>query len=1162
MLLTGVNASLADGTGNTGWESIVTNVLDNNIPGGDTEPSSGPQLYLKADGTVSTSSDDALFSIKLWGNFIYYSGYIGFKEDNSFDYNYLKISSLRSGYYIKKIVLYDSNMSEDKEDDNNPVITASNGTWSIGYYSGGQSTSPSSTTTAGSSTGATHIVATCSTSTDNNYVTIKADDHTRFHYIYIEYNTKQLNSIDTSTPFQYTCAFSTTAHQVDWTGSAITPVSNVKSISSYLNRNLIKDTHYTVTGTTSATAPGKYSTTITAKTGEGALGEGALADGNISFNWWIIKPITHSDITVEVDPVVFNGTVYDLAAVKSKVKVYDMIGGTKTQLTEGTHYTLSLISGHSQFLNAKTYVDELVITGVADNGYTGERKTSFTISQRDISEVALTTAKAYASGWSVDQDGLKTWIQADAQGNIKYGTYKLIENTDYTIDIAPATYHDAKVYTGAITLTAIDNGNFTGTDTWDFEISNGTNIAENYTVVYVNNIYTGQNLPPTKANTKVYKGGTLLTADTDYTWAMAGGAADYKDAKTYANAVIIKGKNEYFGTIYANYEILPYNIADTKVIVTAADMTWTGGVLTKNQSTIAHIVQDGYTIRFTVGSTPVDLTPTTDFNITSVPEVIQNEGEYSLVFEGVGNFTGTKSTKFDVKKDLSDNTTNGIMIYDIPTQIMLYNGGASSLDEATYSLKKLNIEIRDANSHALLYEGDDYTLEYYYEDGETGNISSTSFVLSEANPITHSSSTLNEKKFFVKIKGVAPKYTGEIDKPFYTVAEYQKMLDNTSDIDPCRIIWYHIDTNNPGYPDNSIKGKVSVGAPVGSAITNNANNKTKKLTIPGETAKIVGDLSNNPIKFEVAGIEPNAFEGSTELRWIDATALPETFTPNSLNRTVSNTTFYGVPKQALVYLNGNTITGENYVYKKNGTEYVCDVFKIYDDVNGNQQGFTETGYKWAYENLYPFTANTIENTRQLKAGQHYTVCLPYRLPIPSTLKAYTLDASSTTLVGFKEVILEVSPFTPYVVIASGTGNLLSISTGGQVPATTYTEAQATELNAVAKGNYQLVGTMRYMDGTAAQSKYIMQADKTWKQIPATNGYTGACILPMRAYINATASPARLSATFTNADGSTTAIRDLQLDNDGDDTFDLQGRKVNGQSAAKGVYIKNGKKLYK
>ena len=124
---------------------------------------------------------------------------------------------------------------------------------------------------------------------------------------------------------------------------------------------------------------------------------------------------------------------------------------------------------------------------------------------------------------------------------------------------------------------------------------------------------------------------------------------------------------------------------------------------------------------------------------------------------------------------------------------------------------------------------------------------------------------------------------------------------------------------------------------------------------------------------------------------------------------------------------------------------------------------------------------------------------------------------------------------------------------------------AIALNPQITQNYTFAGTMMYMGGNLAEGKYIMQGDKTWKKIASDSNFDGPCILPMRAYISTTTaipSGARLTATFTNADGSTTAISDLQLDNDGDDTYDLQGRKVNGQSAAKGVYIKNGKKLYK
>jgi len=1135
MLLIGVNTSqAADGTGNTGWRNFALASLDGNIPGGDVEPTSNPQVYIGADGAISNASfTEALFSVKLWGNFIYKSAtnpYIGFKEDNSNDYNYIKVTSLKSGYYIKKIVLYDSNMSEGGGDDNNPVITASNGTWSIGYYSGGQSTSPS-TATIHNNNNATHIVATCSSATNGNSVTIKADDHTRFSYIYIEYNTKELNSIDTSTPFQYTCAFSTTAHQVNYTGSTITPVSNVKSISSYLNRNLTKDTHYTVTGTTSAMAPGKYSTTIAAKTGVGAL-----ANGSVSFNWWITKSITHSDITVEVDPVVFNGTEYDLAAVKSKVKVYDMIGGTKTLLTEGTHYTLSWISGHSQFLNAKTYVDELVITGVADNGYTGERRTSFTISQRDISEVALETAKEYASDWSVDQAGLKTWIQADAQGNIKYDTYKLIENTDYTISIKTDTYHDAKVYTGAITLTAKDNGNFTGTATWDFEISNGTNIAENYIVVYVDNIYTGQNLPPTKANTKVYKGGTLLTADTDYTWAMAGGEADYKDAKTYANAVIIKGKNQYFGTIYANYVIARRDLQDV-TFTEASKMAWTGSSITPNINAAS---DNNITAQY--AATPYNLVAA-DYTYTSEPTSIKDPGEYTLTFEGRGNFMGTKQMTVHVLKSFS--SQGGDVTLD------LTNGSIILPKDGT--LTTADITVKDGTTE--LVEGTDYTAVIYTKSDKSASVAS----------ITDSKDGI----YWIELTGNDYSWTDSKLIEFCVLNEYY-VKGNTQLDDDSRVCSLHLTEAN----------KAALGtANTDPVIATDAT----ELTIPA-TATITlkdgqGTGSTSTTKVvDIVDIEDGAFNGCSTLRFIDARLIAN-YTPSSLNRTATNTPFTGLPKQTLVYLTGTTVEGENYIYNT-GAGLNCETFKIYDDISGTQTGFTTaTDAKWDMEIPVAFTANNIVNTRKLTAvannkQQGYTVCLPYALPIPESVTAYQLSYSKTDQLGFTEVAAtELTAMRPYVLIPSASGQCLSTTNATVSQTVKYesgewkyeacTSDPASSSAVSGQSLYKLTGSMQYKEGDAAKDKYIMQGNNVWGKILAGAGYSEtdrSCILPMRAYIEANGTAtARLFSTFNNADGSTTVVKGLQIDADAaSEIYDLQGRKV-AAPQRNGLYIVNGKK---
>lgn len=950
-----------------------------------------------------------------------------------------------------------------------------------------------------------------------------------------------------------------TGNSFAYTGSAIeaTTISGAITLT-YGGATLSKatDGDYSITVATGTYKdPGTYPGVITLTAVEGA---GKNFVGSRTIDLIIQEAINIADCDITATTV-YNGTEQTPAATV-------VVKRGSTTLVADTDYEITY-AGTPNFTNAGT--TEITITGKAPSCY-GSTTVNYIISPKNIADCAITTSTPYTGETITPADKI----------TVKDGDTNLAKETDYNLTVSAGTYKDVGVYPAVVTITGI--GNYTGEVTRDFSITSDDATDISTALVTSTAVYNGANQAPS-ASTVIVKIGSNIIASENYDVTFTGEAADYKDAKTYANAVIItpkSGNTSYYGSLTADYVIEPYNIAGDNVKVTAADMTWTGGVLTKNQSTIDNIVTDGYTITFNNGTSYVDLVKTTDYNITSVPEVIKNEGEYSLVFEGVGNFTGTKSTKFDVLKDLSDNTTNGIMIYDIPTQIMLYQNNVTDVADianATYTLNKLNIQVKDANSHELLYEDEDYTLEYYseYTDETTNTPIVTDHpeqltLTQTGNPTSTETGNL-EKKYIVKITGTGTKYTGSKILNFYTLAEYQKTVANVSDIDPKRILWYRISTTNPGYPTNATpganslstaKGQVTVGAPIGAAI----NKETNKLTIPAGNATLVGDKT---IEFDVVGIEKYAFAGCNVLRWMDIQIPAETWTPISLDRTIADSPFYGVPKQALVYLNGNTITGENYVYKKSVTEYVCDVFKIYDDVNGNQQGFTETdGYKWAYENLYPFTANTIENTRQMKAGQHYTVCLPYALAIPSTLKAYTLDASSSTILGFKEVTGMLEAFTPYVVIASGTGNLLSISTGGQVPATTFaSDDAATRLTPAGTTNYVLVGTMRYMDGNAAKDNYIMQADKTWKKIEGTtSSYNGPCILPMRAYIAPVVAisggSARLSATFTNADGSTTAIRDLQLDNDGDDTYDLQGRKVNGQSAAKGVYIKNGKKLYK
>ena len=258
---------------------------------------------------------------------------------------------------------------------------------------------------------------------------------------------------------------------------------------------------------------------------------------------------------------------------------------------------------------------------------------------------------------------------------------------------------------------------------------------------------------------------------------------------------------------------------------------------------------------------------------------------------------------------------------------------------------------------------------------------------------------------------------------------------------------------------------------------------------------------------------------------------------------------------------------------KEGSTYTCDIFKIYDDVLGDQTNFKENNYyqadfKWAFQNEHNFTTNTLINTRHFYKGRHYTVCLPYSIAIPAGTKAYTFEKAGTNLLGFKEVTGTLAANTPYVLIPSVDGNLLNAS-NVQMNEFKTVDADAKVLASTVSGNYTFYGTMRYMEGADANGLYIMQYKDNkpnWLKISSivTNDEpnpTKPCVLPMRAYIkNSSGGGARprMAAKFVDIDGSTTTFDDLQLDADSP-VYDLQGRRINTPSA-RGIYIRNGKKV--
>ena len=584
------------------------------------------------------------------------------------------------------------------------------------------------------------------------------------------------------------------------------------------------------------------------------------------------------------------------------------------------------------------------------------------------------------------------------------------------------------------------------------------------------------------------------------------GTQSAKDCGTY-NLTLRNpcSTEEHSGDYTFTWSILPYDVSD----VSGSDFS----VSYADQTWTGDAINVSPTVTFKSNTVSTD-----DYTFYTTPSVVKDPGVYTLVVVGKGNFTGTRSLKFYVQKGIGH---NDIKISERSKYQIVPNGSTSVTPV---------IEMTDTKTGATLLQGTDFTI----------------------SPTTVSP---DDTKTTVTITGQSPRYTGTRTLEIWGLNEYY-----TKSTAPNNAVFdlHLIETTATGA--NAVLGNTSNTEVI-------ATNSTQ-LTIPASVEFKIDADDNPDATITITGIDNKAFTDCNNLRWIDATELTN-YTPSGLDRTAGAASpFAGVPKQSLVFLYGSTITGENYVYKLGaGTDYRCDVFKIYDDTNGNQKGFDGTDYSWAYENPHDFTANTVVNTRVLSAGQHYTTCLPYQLQLPSSIKAYTLEASSSTLLGFKEVTGPLTAFTPYVIIPSSSGALLSTE-NVTIPATTgityFDQVGAT--TATTGGNHQLVGSLRYME-TGADGCYIMQSGNTWKQFTGTSSHPNACILPMRAYIKSGSYLARprLSAVFNNGDGSTTAIDDLRLnpdDSDGSDNselFDLQGRRVTAPPSP-GIYIRNGKKI--
>ena len=288
------------------------------------------------------------------------------------------------------------------------------------------------------------------------------------------------------------------------------------------NRTLTKDTDYTLAyannnPATSVTNPQKA--TVTA-TGKGNYTGTLTGD-------FTIQPSTGGDLTGATITVTEKNIVYDGKEKKPKARVV-LNGVTVPESSYTLKYSNNVKAGTATIVAAAKSGDER---------YSKTAKGTFTIAQADISTADFTFADSDNKSNTSPQYSY-TGADIKPEPGIKVDSLTLTKNTDFTY-----SYSNNKAIGTQAAVTVTGKGNFTGTASMNFEITQGDITKATVTATPSSTFtYNGQRQYPSYVMVSI--DGHQLTQGVDYD--ISPFPTDAVNAGTYRYT--ITGKNNFKGT--------------------------------------------------------------------------------------------------------------------------------------------------------------------------------------------------------------------------------------------------------------------------------------------------------------------------------------------------------------------------------------------------------------------------------------------------------------------------------------------------------------------------------------------------------------------------------------------------------------------------------------
>lgn len=357
--------------------------------------------------------------------------------------------------------------------------------------------------------------------------------------------------------------------------------------------------------------------------------------------------------------------IYTGAAIKPEIRVYD----GKKKLQPGKDYT----AGYRNNTKANDASNSSKAPAVVVKGkgnYAGTETATFKITAVDLSD------------GSISVEDMTTAYNKKVQKKTPVLTYngrKLAKNRDFTVSYPgtePGAYKEAGVY--EILLTAKADGNFSGTRTVAYTITDSTLIGKVSVKKIPNQTYTGAAIEPEL--TVTYKN-TPLVKGTDYT-------VSYTDHTEIGTAkAVLTGIGKYTGTKKVSFRITGTSLKGV-VVSGIENKVYNGNYQEQNM---------------TVTLKGRKLEAGTDYETVYAGN--REVGKASVTIKGKGAYTGTIKKTFRIGKfDIAANK-DGRFTAEVKRETVPYaKGGAKP---------EIVVRFRTETGGAqTLTEGTDYTLAY------------------------------------------------------------------------------------------------------------------------------------------------------------------------------------------------------------------------------------------------------------------------------------------------------------------------------------------------------------------------------------------------------------------------------------------------------------------